>query len=55
MVWTQVSIIDFMCEIIYMTWQSENEDSIHDKFCNMMIDFHFKIFDVLKVFFKLML
>jgi hypothetical protein len=23
MVWTQVSIIDFMCEIIYMTWQFE--------------------------------
>jgi hypothetical protein len=31
------------------------EASINDKFCNMMIDFHFKIFDVLKVFFKLML
>jgi len=32
-----------------------NEASIHDKFSNMMIDFHFKIFYVLKVFFKLML
>jgi hypothetical protein len=28
-----------------------NEASIHDKFCNMMIDFHCKIFDVLKGFF----
>jgi hypothetical protein len=31
-----------------MIW---NEASIHDKFCNMMIDFHFKNFDVLKGFF----
>jgi hypothetical protein len=35
-----------------MIW---NEASIHDKFGNMMIDFHFKTFDVLQVLFKLML
>jgi hypothetical protein len=39
----------------YLVWKHMYDMTIWNKFCNMMIDFHFKIFDVLKVFFKLML